>query len=231
MKKNKFLKLASGLLVLCLLTTCVISTTFAKYVTEDSANDTARVAKWGVTVSVQAGDSGSAFYNTYEKDYGGTITNTVEALDKVVAPGTDGTLAQFEVNGTPEVAVDLAFDITDSTGTGNAKDVFVNTYNPIRFNVYKDGAATPMTGGEGLTLSELVAFVEAFSGEYEPNVTLDATYKITWAWVYDGAHDVEDTLLGNLAADKATYGAGMTEGTDYNLTIDFALTITATQID
>ena len=33
MKKNRFIKLASGLLVLCLMTTCVIGATLAKYTT------------------------------------------------------------------------------------------------------------------------------------------------------------------------------------------------------
>ena len=51
MKKNRFIKLASGLLVLCLMTTCVIGATLAKYTTAGSGADTARVAKWGVTVS------------------------------------------------------------------------------------------------------------------------------------------------------------------------------------
>ena len=41
-------KFISLLLVAVMLTTCVISGTFAKYVTKDSANDSARVAKFGV---------------------------------------------------------------------------------------------------------------------------------------------------------------------------------------
>ena len=49
--KNRFLRLASGLFVLCLITTSVISGTYAKYVTGDNGNDTARVAKWGVEIS------------------------------------------------------------------------------------------------------------------------------------------------------------------------------------
>ena len=49
MKKNKMMRTASGLLVATLLTTSMISGTFAKYTTQDEASDSARVAKWGVT--------------------------------------------------------------------------------------------------------------------------------------------------------------------------------------
>ena len=65
MKKNRFIKLASGLLVLCLMTTCVIGATLAKYTTAGSGADTARVAKWGVTISAV---TNSAFATEYNKD-------------------------------------------------------------------------------------------------------------------------------------------------------------------
>ena len=50
MKKNKMMRLASCLLVLVMLSTSMISGTFAKYVTTGSAEDTARVAKFGVDI-------------------------------------------------------------------------------------------------------------------------------------------------------------------------------------
>ena len=51
MKKNKMMRLASAVLVCTLLTTSVISGTFAKYTSTSSASDNARVAKWGVTLA------------------------------------------------------------------------------------------------------------------------------------------------------------------------------------
>ena len=44
MKKNKFLRLASFMLIACLATCCAVGGTFAKYVTSDNASDSARVA-------------------------------------------------------------------------------------------------------------------------------------------------------------------------------------------
>ena len=62
MKKNRFLKVACAMVILCLMTTCAVSTTFAKYTTGGSASDEARVAKWGVEVTM---DADPAFANKY----------------------------------------------------------------------------------------------------------------------------------------------------------------------
>lgn len=121
MKKNRMLRMASALMVLTLLTTCIIGGTFAKYTTSDSASDTARVAKFGVVATV----SGDLFGSTYKAvGDGNTITTyaanggTVSAkdkTDKVVAPGTkDDKGLTLSVAGTPEVSTKVTL--------GNAKN-------------------------------------------------------------------------------------------------------------
>lgn len=95
--KNKMMRIASILMAAVLLTVCAVSGTFAKYVTSANTADTARVAKWGVLLSIE-GDG--LFSDKYEAD-DETYTKsdyTVEAaengegatvkFDKVVAPGT-----------------------------------------------------------------------------------------------------------------------------------------------
>ena len=119
MKKNVMMRVASALLVAVLLTTCAISGTFAKYTTYNASQDTARVAKWGVTVSVSGAD---AFAEAYKetKENRGSASATVESKlndgstngDDVLAPGTNGTLATIDVNGAPEVDVDVTVDAT-----------------------------------------------------------------------------------------------------------------------
>ncbi len=64
MKGSKLPKLAALLLVLTLATTCFVSGTFAKYVSEGEGKDAARVAKWGVKVEI----TGDGFKTTYGKD-------------------------------------------------------------------------------------------------------------------------------------------------------------------
>ncbi|MBR6599807.1 MAG: hypothetical protein IKK88_05855, partial [Oscillospiraceae bacterium] len=67
MKKNNSMRAAGGLMIATMLTTSIVSGTYAKYVTSDSATDTARVAKFGVTVEA----SGSLFDTTYMSSEGG----------------------------------------------------------------------------------------------------------------------------------------------------------------
>ena len=49
-KKNWTLRAAVLMLALVLITSCFVGGTFAKYVTSGSGTDSARVAKFGVTV-------------------------------------------------------------------------------------------------------------------------------------------------------------------------------------
>lgn len=105
MRKNKMMRTASGLLVATLLTTCVISGTFAKYTTTASGTDSARVAKWGI----QMDNTGSStFSDTYKNDNNAT-TVTGKENAKVVAPGTKGS-AEYKVTGAPETAYEITFE-------------------------------------------------------------------------------------------------------------------------
>lgn len=113
MKKNKMMRLASVLLVLTLLSTSVISGTFAKYTTQDAASDKARVAKWGVELQVVGnlyGDTYGASDKIVKDDakafsvqaYNVKDQNVV--ADDIVAPGTKNDEGfTFSLNGTPEV--------------------------------------------------------------------------------------------------------------------------------
>lgn len=118
MKKNKLMRLASVLLVLTLLTTCVIGGTYAKYITSDSAQDVARVAKFGVVASV----SGDLFGPSYSGKTSNKIqtwgeheatvsasSNSGKPSADVVAPGTVGDTMTFSVKGTPEVSTTTVF--------------------------------------------------------------------------------------------------------------------------
>lgn len=111
MRKNRMMRAASALMVAVLLTTSTISGTFAKYVTQDSASDTARVAKWGVELQ--------AVGNLYGETYGLLTDNKIVKDDSsedkfsvqsnalasdVVAPGTKNDEGfTFSLKGQPEV--------------------------------------------------------------------------------------------------------------------------------
>ena len=122
MRKNKMMRAASALLVAVLLTTSTISGTFAKYVTTNTATDTARVAKWGVELQVVGNLFGDTYANkaggnkiTYNTDAAATVQsyNIVAgiAADDVVAPGTKNDEGfTFSINGKPEVSGQISID-------------------------------------------------------------------------------------------------------------------------
>ena len=206
MKANKIMRVASVLLVAVLLTTCAISSTFAKYVTTASGSDTARVAKWGVSITVP----GTMFSDSYKdtattytaNETGDTITVQADTQGtKILAPGTNGTLANLAVTGTPEVDVTVTY--TADLVLTNWK-IGENEYCPIVFTV---AGNTIQMGGEINTVAKLETAVEnaiaAVTNTYNTNTNLSTVVNddlvVTWAWAYSG-NDVNDTALGNAAA-------------------------------
>ena len=223
MKKNYVMRFAAVLLVLVLLSTCVVSGTFAKYVTKGEATDTATVAKFGVTVTV----SSDAFATEYDKDDTSvSIDKTVKssAADKdVLAPGTKGTLATLSITGTPEVAVNIKYEAT--LDLGDNWKVGAEVYCPLVFEV--NGDKIQIDGATIKTVEELEAAVVDAIATYEENIeagtdlsTID-DIAISWSWAFSTseANDVKDTALGDAAADGTAP------------TIEFSLTVTVTQID
>ena len=212
MKKNRMMRLASILLVCVLLSTSVISGTFAKYVTTDSASDTARVAKWGVEVTATGSTAFATKYNDAADENGTKVVSSGEA--KVVAPGTNGALASISIKGTPEVMVDVDVNAT-LTLTGWTVDGAV--YCPIVFTV---GEKTFKIDDTNDTIEKLTAAVAAeFNAMDKTNVAantdLAADIAISWAWAFEG-DNAKDTELGNLETAP---------------TISFSCDVTVTQVN
>ena len=245
MKKNKMMRLASVLLVAVLMSTCAISGTFAKYVTTASGSNSARVAKFGVTVTA----GGDAFKNQYptntENGFGYNEEFSVEGKEGaiVVAPGTSGTVDLFSVSGTPEVAVNVKAELTaisriklpaktgyaDKTGAGETFNV-VADYYPIKWTLKKDGAA--VTDAENVGLDAIVTALGTISKKYAPNKNLGTelgSYTLEWKWDYGTEADISDTdkmdtYLGDVIAGTVTDTTVVT-------TESFNFSITVTQID
>ena len=130
--KNKTMRVAALLLALTLMTSCFVGGTFAKYVTGAETQDTARVAKWGVMLTV----SGDGIFSKEYEDGNKTVISS--NTDKLVAPGTkNDTGITFTIKGTPEVA----FKVT--VGLGTNEDVFLkaDTYTDYtELKVQPDGS-------------------------------------------------------------------------------------------
>ncbi|WP_418746422.1 hypothetical protein [Frisingicoccus sp.] len=237
MEKNRMMRLASALLILTLLTTCMISGTFAKYTTKAEGSDTARVAKWGVTVTA----NGSTFATEYNTDDGmvsGTIAKSVVAAtsasgtqDNLVAPGTKGEMTKMALSGTPEVAVKVSyvgqFDISDNW---KVNGIF---YCPLVIKVKSETGTTEI---KGLTYTTATDFENAvnnaiadYSTNYDANTNLssksDDFLSVEWEWPFsitnddNTTNDEKDTFLGGQAASNNP------------ATVTLTVTTTVTQID
>lgn len=136
MKTKSIYRLAYGLFVAVLLTSSIVSNTFAKYVTSNTANDTARVAKWGVVIE----HSGSLFSNAYLEQANGntptvwssdyknngktiTVSTATSSEENIIAPGTKSSDEglKFKISGKPEVATKIEF-----TADEDNEDIFLN---------------------------------------------------------------------------------------------------------
>ncbi len=241
MKKNKFMRIASVMLMLCVITTCAISGTFAKYTTAENANDSARVAKWGVVITT----AGTLFAEQYKDasvddaaDNGDNITVKVASTGtNVVAPGTkNDTGITFVINGTAEVdlKLEIAVDIQDISlaketsyedyTTGNGEDTFTlaEDYHPVKFTLKQNDEIVETESGDtmsGVTLDEIKTYLVGLTNSrINANTDLGdiyGTYNLTWAWAFEG-NDAADTYLAKQETPQ---------------TISFGITITATQLD
>ena len=175
MKKNVTMRAAGFLLVGVMLTASIVSGTFAKYVTQDSAQDTARVAKFGVVAAV----SGDLFGKSYSAADGNSIQawsvnaatvsssgNNEAAADKVVAPGTkNDTGMTISVTGTPEVSTSLALvDAVDNSGK-----TYVNTDIELKTGNY--GVMVEYTGT--VTADNVTSYYKLANGTYTAATSTD----------------------------------------------------------
>jgi len=257
MRKNKMMRAASALLVAVLLTTSVISGTFAKYVTTVSATDTARVARWGITGDLSGTSTFSATYDSTVASYNG--------IDLVVAPGTTDS-GTYKLAGKPETDYEVTFGFTAG------KDVFLKggknytypapytnmdldltlgaDYHPITWTVTVSAPVDPadfskiddgkavLANGDNV-YSTMAAAAEAISNtkiSYDANEECNLTVTVKWNWAFETSADNNkaDTILGNIAAGKPalkTPDTPLVENTDYSLIVSYNFAITATQVN
>lgn len=231
MKKNKMMRAASALMVATLLTTSVISGTFAKYTTEAKGVDYAKVATWGFTQTTIKLD------NLFKKAYGTTVGSAAD----VIAPGTTGkdtfSFTYAGQGNAPEVA--YTFEVS-TEGSYCADDIKSNP-----------NILWKLDSGAWGTWDQLIAAIEALDGNKDANGSLPANYyargtlptafnprvkkshTVEWKWVFDeNASNGEEDTQNNDAGDT-DMGNNNTpsSGQPSPGFVILVITITATQID
>ena len=237
-KKNVLMRSAGLLLVLVLVTSCFVGSTFAKYTVGGKGTDTARVAKFGVTITAE----GTMFAEEYATDDGDVkeiITKSVVSTEKVVAPGTKGNMSSIVLKGKPEVAVRVEYKVNtfELTGWQTGDDAATTEYCPLVFTV---GDKTYKIGDTGIdTVDKLEAAVknaiEGCSQNYEANTdlsTANANVKVpsvSWEWAFQGADNGASTTAYQTDAKDTKLGDRAAEGNAATVTLEIATTVT--QID
>lgn len=211
MKKNTMMRIASVLLVAVLLSTCVISGTYAKYTSTATTTDSARVAHWGFNEAAVENIALFTYTDTGVAGAGGA---------KVIAPGTSNEVTLHMVytdgaSGTitaPEVAYELDVEVTL---TGDYDDLEAI-----------DGFSFTLNGAEK-KLSEIETAIEAASGTYAAGALptiFQETAKLGWAWEFEATGDDAVKAAAN-AADTALGNANPLNN------VSITIEITATQLD
>lgn len=188
MKKNKMMRVASALLVAVLLTTCAISGTFAKYVTQATGSDSARVAKWDIKLE------GAAMVNTFDFNLFNTVMDTSDGNAEndiktndgsIIAPGTKGSFA-IDLKNDSEVNAKYAIDYT----LQNPDNI------PVKFSV------------DGTNWYTDINYIDV--NNVALGMTGEATVTVQWMWEFEAGADAYDTQLGTTGASVLSVSAQVT---------------------
>ena len=207
MKKNFTMRTAAIVLALILATACLVSGTFAKYVTVVTGTDTARVAffKFGAD---NLGEDATANFNLWntinDDDVLGEDGNLGTDDAKIIAPGTAGFM-DLGLWGMAEVDVWVDYDFTLTT---DAEIPLVFEWDGKYYSDYYDaGANVWVNKGESavdndeldandytkatqITIAaDVAAMADAMDRELIAGTALElsdaALDTITWFWAYE----------------------------------------------
>ena len=204
MRKNKTMRVASGLLVATLLTTSMISGTFAKYTSSASGSDEARVAKWSFDVgntdiTAENTITFNLFNGVKEADTTSNETHLKTTDGTIIAPGTGGSF-EIVLTNKSEVTAKYAIDFTETNSS--------NPVIPIEYSTDKK------------TWTSEIDTLDIKADDTKTALTYDngtTTVTVYWRWAYESAQtpvrnqsDENDTALGKTGTATVTVTANIT---------------------
>lgn len=188
MKENIMKRTTLFLVVLLLVTTCIISITYAKYATTDVVTVDTDVAKWsfsveGVDISKTQTFSFDLFNTIHYVDTGGETVHLTQR--NMIAPGTKGSFV-VDLNNTSDVEAMCEFSLI--TDYSNLPDGV--TKIPLEFSF------------DGSTYSASPTYTET-------PITSGATKQVTvyWRWPASGYSATDKLLQGTNANATVTLKA------------------------
>lgn len=235
MRKDVLVRLAGLAIMLTLISSALVSGTYAKYTQAVTGSDTARVAKFafnltsGTTTATQS-QVGEASFDIFSTTDGGLYNSGAGA--SFIAPGTTGTL-ELDVNNLSEVKVSVAFALAETftnmpDGVEKIPLYYTIEGDPQRYSdtlvgVYDD----PDTSYK--TLAELGSALATSLPASNGTVAESRRFTLNWTWPFaaqagvTGQSDLDDTALGIAVATAGSLAAAPS--------VKLAVTVTVSQID
>jgi hypothetical protein len=239
--KNTF-RVAALLLVACLISSVMLSGTFAKYTSEYAGRDTALVARWDFTSDSITGGTAEVPINLdlFQHTLPHVNSSFIEEDDTyyIIAPGVSGEFV-IEMDYIADVDADVTIDITELDGNaevpmeysvdgGETWIILADLPEELATNIIGDGKGTesnPATPG-------VFRIAAVDHGSITP---VEISETVQWRWAYDrddldspvaynALDDEDDTDLGE--ASQLAAVADHTLRTKYGIQV----TLTATQV-
>lgn len=206
--ENKLARFAILVLLLTMIALVLLSSTYAKYVTTLTGQDTATVAKWEVNLNGEnvTGQTQLTQFDLFKatgvndlKGLGDDLSAAEETADSdvatgaKVAPGTWGKVS-FEVTNTSDVTAGAKFIISELTTT-----------LPLEFS--QDGKAWVSAKDIADAITDDTPY--ALGNEMTLERGAEAqTISLYWKWDFESNADADETALGVAGTATCTITAG-----------------------
>lgn len=223
-KKNKKVVVVAAMALLLALVGISGGETYAKYLSSQTDDASATVAKWGYVVSAKAdglfGEKyGTAQNKTQISDSG---VNVVSTSGNVVAPGTEGKMT-FSIIGDAQVLskATLNLDVDDL----NLNTTQFDNYKPLNWKLVVTKKVSVNDANPTVTTLTSVSEINNYENTFNTalnvvnaNTYVDYKFELSWEWLFEDNNvaekDLKDTVFGGLMYNGGVEGAQYTHSND-----------------
>jgi len=203
-KKDLWVKLAGLAIVLTLISSSLVSVTYAKYVKQVTGTDSVRVAKFAFKVKEGAvelteGSTASATFDIFSMTEDTGVYNNGSS-GTFIAPGTTGDFT-ISLENLSEVDVTAAFALTETNASSVPVYYTIDGSTQRYSGVLNDD--TYDTNKTYQSMAEFAAALGTATGTLEAtdgSASTSIDVKVYWTWAFEsaGTHqtDTGDTALG-----------------------------------
>lgn len=234
MRKDVLVRLAGLAIMLTLISSALVSGTYAKYAQAVTGSDTARVAKFafnltsGTTTATQS-QVGEASFDIFSTTDTGLYNSGAGA--SFIAPGTTGTL-ELDVGNLSEVKVSVAFALAETftnmpDGVAKIPLYYTIDGDDQRYSDTLAGVYDDSTNKSYKTLAELGSALAASLPASDGTVPQSKKVTLNWTWPFAAQADVN----GQSDPDDTALGIAVAESPAAAPSVKLAVTVTVSQID